>query len=107
MATNSWSYRILITQGSKSERRNILSNLIKQQDDDNYRIIDKFYLCVKDPYEAKYQYLIEKREKSGLENPRAFTEYSINMQGVHKNNGDYNQKRKCNVYVIFNIISNK
>ena len=75
MATNSWSSRILITQGSESGRRNILSNLIKQQDDDNYRIIDKFYLCVKDPYEAKYQYLKEKREKNGLENPRAFTEY--------------------------------
>ena len=29
--------------------------------------IDKIYLYAKDPYEAKYQYLINKREKVGLD----------------------------------------
>ena len=39
-------------------------NLVKQQDDDdNYSIIDKIHLHVKDPYEAKYQYPIKNREK--------------------------------------------
>ena len=42
----------------------------------------------KDPYEAKYQYLINKREKVGLDHfkyPRAFIEYSNDMQDVYKN----------------------
>ena len=39
-------------------------NLVKQQDDDdNYSIIDKIHLHVKDPYETKYQYPIKNREK--------------------------------------------
>ena len=36
------------------------------------------YLYAKDPYEAKYQYLINKREKVGVshyEDPKAFIEY--------------------------------
>ena len=36
----------------------------------------------------KYQYLINKREKVGLDlfnNPRAFIEYSNDMQDVYKN----------------------
>ena len=36
-------------------------NIMNNQPD-----IDKFYLCGKDPFEAKYQYLINKREKVGL-----------------------------------------
>ena len=36
-------------------------NLIKSQPD-----IDNIYLYGKDPYEVKYQYLINKREKVGL-----------------------------------------
>ena len=31
--------------------------------DDNYSIIGKIYLHVKDPYESKYQYLIENTKK--------------------------------------------
>ena len=42
----------------------MLLNLVKQQDDDdNYSIIDKIHLHVKDPYEAKYQYPIKNCEK--------------------------------------------
>ena len=36
----------------------------------------------KDPYEAKYQFLINKREHKGLKNcddPKAFIEYSSDM----------------------------
>ena len=42
-------------------KANALLNLIINQQD-----IDKIYLYAKDPYEAKYQYLIKKREKVGL-----------------------------------------
>ena len=48
-------YRILIIGGSGSGKTNALVNLIKQQDNDDYSIIDKIYLYVKDSYEAKYQ----------------------------------------------------
>ena len=36
-------------------KKNLLLNLIENQPD-----IDKIYLCAKDPYESKYQYLINK-----------------------------------------------
>ena len=53
----------------------------------------RVYLYAKNPYEAKYQYLIKIREKVGINlhnDPRAFTEYSNDMRDVHKNIGDYN-----------------
>ena len=53
-------YRILIVGGSGSGKTNALLNLISNQLD-----IDKIYLYAKDPCEAKYQYLINKREKVG------------------------------------------
>ena len=54
-------YRILIVGGSGSGKTNVLLNLIENQPD-----IDKIYLYAKDPYEAKYQYLINKREGVGI-----------------------------------------
>ena len=71
-------YRILIVGGSGSRKTNALSNLINNQPD-----IDKIYLHAKDPCEAKYQYLIYKREKVGLDHfkdPRGFIEYSNDIQ---------------------------
>ena len=49
------SYRILMIGGSCFGKTNSLFNLINQQSD-----IDKIYLYTKDPYEAKYQVLINK-----------------------------------------------
>ena len=54
-------YRILIIGGSGSGKTNLLLNLIENQPD-----IDKIYLYAKDPYEAKYQYLISIHEKSRI-----------------------------------------
>ena len=51
-------YKILIIGGSGSGKTLYTKNLINIQPD-----IDKIYLYPKDPYEAKYQYLIPKREK--------------------------------------------
>ena len=51
-------YKILIIGGSGSGKTNVLLNLIDNQPD-----VDKIYLYAKDPYEVKYQYLINIREK--------------------------------------------
>ena len=54
-------YRILIIRGSGFGKTNALLNLINNEPD-----IDKIYLYAKDPYEAKYQFLINKRERVGI-----------------------------------------
>ena len=50
-------YRILIIGDPGFGKTNLLLNLIENQPD-----IDKIFLYVKEPYEAKYQYFISKRE---------------------------------------------
>ena len=63
-----------------------------------------FFLYAKDPYEKKYQYLINKREKVGLyhfNDPKAFKEYSNDIQDVYKNIEDYNPIKKRKVLIIF------
>ena len=52
---------MLIIGGSGSGKTNALLTLMNNQPD-----IDKIYLYAKDPYEAKYQFLINKREITGL-----------------------------------------
>ena len=94
-----YPYRILIIGGSGSGKTNALLNLINNQPD-----IDKIYLYPKDPYEAKYQYLINKREKVGLDHfdgLKAFMEYSNDMQDVYKNIEDYNPIKKRKILIVF------
>ena len=82
-------YRILIIGGSGSGKTNPLLNLIKKQRPD----IDKIYLYLKDPFESKYQLLINGREKVGIENlknPKAFIDYSQTIDDVYENLEDYN-----------------
>ena len=66
--------------------------------------IDKIYLYAKDPYQKKYQYLINKHEKVGLSHfnePKAFMEFSKDMQDVYKNIEDYNPIKKRKVLIVF------
>ena len=82
-------YIILIIGGSASRKTNVILNLIKYQRSD----IDNIYLIVKDPFESKYQLLINEREKVGidiLKNPKAFINYSETMDVVNENLEDYN-----------------
>ena len=103
-------YRILIVGGSGSGKTNALLNLINNQSD-----VDKMYLYAKDPYEAKYQYLINKREKVGLDHfkdTKAFMEYSNDMENVYKNIEDYNSGKKLKILIVFDdmfadMINNK
>ena len=92
-------YRILIVGGSGSGKTNALLNLINNQPD-----IDEIYLYAKDPYEKKYQYLINKHEKVGLNHfndPKAFMDYSNDMQDVYKNIEDYNPIKKRKILIVF------
>ena len=61
-------------------------------------------MYAKDPYEAKYQYLIKKREMVGLnhyDDPKAFMEYLNDVQDVSKNIEDYNPGKKRNILIVF------
>ena len=92
-------YRILIIGGSGSAQTNALLNLINNQPD-----IDKIYLHAKDPYEAKYQHLINKREKVGLghfNDSKGFMEYSNDIQHLYKNIEEYNPEKKRKTLIVF------
>ena len=55
------AYRILIIGSSRSGKTNSLFNLINEEP-----VIDEIYLYAKDSYEANYQFLVNKRESTGL-----------------------------------------
>ena len=90
-------YRILTIGGSG--KASVLLNLIEDQPD-----IDKIYLYAKDPYEAKYQYLVNKRDGVGINHfndPKAFIEYSNDMHNVYKNIGEYNPDKENKMLIVF------
>ena len=90
----------MIIGPSGSGKTNYLLNSI--QKDNN--IIHKIYLYVKDLEEPKYQLLINKREKAGINfhnDPTAFIEYSNSMDDILDNIEDYNKKRKRKILIIF------
>ena len=72
-------------------------------------------MYAKDPYEAKYQYLINKREGVGInhfKDPKAFIEYSNDMHDVYKNIDDYNPDKENKILIVFDdmiadMINNK
>ena len=61
-------------------------------------------LYAKDPYEAKYQYLINKREGVGIDHfndPKAFIEYSNDMLEVYKNINYYSPDKENKTLIAF------
>ena len=75
------------------EKKNSLCNLISHQPD-----INKTYLYAKDPYEAKYQFLISKQKSKGLRHfndSKFFIEYSNDMEDIYKNVEEYNPNKTC------------
>ena len=103
-------YRILIIGDSGTGKTNALLNLINNQQD-----IVKIYLYAKVPYEDKYQYLINKRERVGinhLNDSKAFIEYSNDMHKVYKNIDNYNPDKENKILIVFDdmiadLINNK
>ena len=62
-------------------------------------------MYAKDPYEAKHQYLINKRESVGIDHfndPEAFIEHSNNMHDVYRNIGEYNPDKENKILTVFN-----
>ena len=90
----------LIVGGSGSAKNNVLLNLLKHQQPD----IDKIYLHVKDPFESKYQLLINGREKVGiglLKNPKASLIINKQFIDVYENLEDYDPTKKRKVLIVF------
>ena len=61
-------------------------------------------MYAKDPYETKYQFLINKRQSAGLKhlnNPKAFIEYPNDMQDVYKNIEEYDQDKERKILIVF------
>ena len=104
------SYRILITGGSGSGKTTSLFNLKSHQLD-----IDKIHLYTKEPNEAKYQLLINKRKSLGLKHfndSKAFIEYSNYMGDIYENIEEYNPNKNRKMLIVFDdivagILSNK
>ena len=59
---------------------------------------------MKDPFETKYQLLINGRENVGikiLKNPKAFIYYSQTIDNVSENLKDYNPTKKSRALIVF------
>ena len=92
---NNWRFRIwknkfIIKFNRKPNRHSQKKNISTQE--------------IRDPYESKYQYLINKREGVGInhfKDPKAFIESSSDMHDVYKNIGDYNPDRENKILIVF------
>ena len=61
-------------------------------------------MYAKDSYEAKYQYLINKREGVAINHfndPKAFIKYSNDIRNVYKNIDDYNPDKENKILIVF------
>ena len=88
--------------GSGSRKTNPLINMISWETD-----IDKVYLFAKNPKQAKYQLLINKREKTGskrFNDFKAFIEYSVDMNDIFKNTEQYNLNKNCKISIMFDDV---
>ena len=92
-------YRILAIAGPGYGKTSSLFNLINQKPD-----IDKMCLYAKDPYEAKFQFLITKGKNVGTKyfnDSKAFIEYSNNKNDLYKTIREYNPNKKRKILIVF------
>ena len=70
-----------------------------------------YLLYAKDPYEAKYQLLINKRKGAGLKhlnNSKGFIEYSNDMDYIYKNIEKYSPGKERKISIVFDdVIADK
>ena len=96
--------------GCWSGKTNALLNLINHEPG-----TDKTYLYTKDPFEAKYQFLTNKRESTCLKylnDSKVFIKYSNDMSDIYKNIEEHNSNKKWKTLIVFNgmisdMLSNK
>ena len=81
-------YRILVIGSSGSGKTNSFFNLISH---------------IQDPYEVKYQFLINIRESIGLNH---FHDPN-NMNDIYKNIEEYNPGKKRKILLVFDMFRNK
>ena len=102
--------RLLIIRGFQSRTTDSLFNRISHLPD-----IDNIYLYTKDPYQTKYQLLINKQNSTGLNHlidSKAFIEYWNDMDNIYENIEEYNPNKKRKILISFDdmiadILSNK
>ena len=61
-------------------------------------------MYAKDPSEAKYQFLINKRESTGLKDfndTKTFIEYSNDKQDAYKNIDEYNSDKERKILIFW------
>ena len=64
-------------------------------------------MYTKDPYEAKYQFLINKGKSTGLKHlndSKAFIEYSNNTQDDYKNIDEYNLSKTSKILIVLDVM---
>ena len=91
-------YRILTIGGSGSGKPNVLLHSESHQ-----RNIYKLYLYAKDKFEAKYQFIISKRENVGLNHCndcKSFIEYLNDMNDNYGNIYEHNPNKKLTCDMI-------
>ena len=62
------------------------------------------FLCAKNLYETKYQFLIKKRESPGskyFNDSKGFIEYSSNMNSAYKSIEEYSPNKKAEILILF------
>ena len=89
--TNNWRLWI--------KKSNFLFTFISQRSN-----IDNIYLYAKDLFGANYQFLINKRERTGLKHFnyfKAFIEYADDMDDIYKNIKEYNPNKTRKMVIVF------
>ena len=67
----------------------------------------KICLSVKDPFESKYQLLINKRQNAWIEklkNPKAFTDYWQTIDDAYEHLEGYYPMKKRRVLIVFHCM---
>ena len=109
MAINSWTSIYNVNDWRFCIREN--KNHLKSLESD----IDKIYFYAKGLCEAKYQFLTNKRESTGLKylnDSKAFIEYSNDIDNIYRNIEENNPNKKRKILIAFDdmiadMLSNK
>ena len=109
MAINSWTSVYNVNDWRFCIREN--KNHLKSLESD----IDKIYFYAKGLCEAKYQFLTNKRESTGLKylnDSKAFIEYSNDIDNIYRNIEENNPNKKRKILIAFDdmiadMLSNK